>query len=320
MAKYQHSETFRALKSTKEEIEGNLTSAQYLQTLDYFLWSALNPIAAECPDFFYSMIAKFVSLQTTKPNTKFTSGDKKQLPLILFNALINKNAEKRFESIKKMYWNRGLLFGLILTFQKLTNEYQALHSVFNDVDLTTRVNRMRQIEKSVGAKNPAYLYATIQQVAYWDSKARWFKSLIVQKFTRMAMLQAQQTYKDFDHKVPLDDVSHVYMMVVNKAIDRCNSNMGVITTFVQNWLPTARAIVQQMASKSTDESWDELAETLGDSLELGATMPNTDSETLQQISYLARLADPQGLVRTHLQIPQWVAAKYRARLLNLAKE
>lgn len=317
MRKYQHSETFKSLKSTKEEISDNLSSAQYLQTLDYFIWNALTPIAYCCEPFFYGYIAKCVAAQILSPNIKYTSDDKSNLPILLFNIINETDKEKKLRLTRKLYLNRGLLFGILSLFFKIVKPYSQAISVFSKIDSIDRTQIKVSVIQTLGADDR--LHHVIKEVRYWDLKARSFKASIVQKYTRMAMLQAQKTYVDFNHYEPLDDVSQIYLMIVNKAIDRCDARLGVLTTFIQRWLKTARSQVAKLSRHQTDSSLDELAETLGDSVELGITNPDSSHEDLQELSYRAKILDPVGIVRTHLNIPQYVSLKDKQTLLSLAK-
>lgn len=316
--KYQHSETFNTLKSTRELIQGNPTSSQYLQTLDYLLWNALAPIAAECLSFFLGFISKCVAVQTLNPNTKYSSRNRNELPSLFFNIVTATNQTEIFELSKKLRLNRGLLFAMINSHQRTTEGYKELHSIFNKSSLTKRMNAIKRIEEAVGCHSSTRLYPAIDQIEYWDKKARWFKSLIVQKYTRMAMLQAQKTYVDFNHSVSLDDISQIYMLIVNKAIDRCDSRLGVLTTFIQGWLPTARSTVSKMASTQFDESYEALSEE-GDSFAFSSD-PDRSFEAIQEMSYLAYRIDPEGLVRASLGIPQYVTAQQRTILNKYANE
>ncbi|MGE8453806.1 MAG: hypothetical protein ACN6OP_24995, partial [Pseudomonadales bacterium] len=121
-------------------------------------------------------------------------------------------------------------------------------------------------------------------------------------------------------EVPLDDVAQIHLLVTSKAIDRCDSRMGVLTTFITRWLKSARAQVADEAKGHADESLDAMAETLGDSMALGAVMPDTTTEAIQEIAYKALQADPDGVVRTAMGIPQYVSAKHRDTLLTFALE
>lgn len=318
---YEHSHAFDTLKNTKESVAGNYTSLQYLQTLDYFIWEALRPIAAECPDLFYNYFAKVVVRQTLKPSSKFTSNDRLKLPLQLFNSLVEPDQTKSFELTKSMFINRGILFGFISFFLRSLRLYSELQ--YNTkVSLITRRTLIARIENSVGLRKNGMLYPAMQQVDYWDAKARTWKGFIVEKYTRMALNQAQRTYKDFNHSVNLNDVVQVYLMVVNRAIDRCDSRQGVLTTFIQNWFKSARGEVAVMAEGQQDSSFDALIEEYGDSVHdfIGVTLPNMDRELYEHIAYVSYVTDRVGIVRTSLGIPQYVARADRELLEALSYE
>ncbi len=313
-ARYEHSETFSILKSTHEVIEGNLTSSQYLQTLDYFIWNAVTPIALECRPFFNAFIVKCVATQSLNLGTKYASAEKETLPSLLFNLCTVTRGEQALEHLKNMRLNRGVLFALITAFQGIVTDYQSLHSPLNDLSPSERASRMRLIEESVGCISGARLYSVVGIVDYWDRKARWFKGLIAQKYTRMALLQAQKTYVDFGHRIPLDDIAQVYLLVVNKAIDRCDSRLGVLTTFINRWLPTARSMAAKLLEHS--ESYENLSELNEESIVNNSTKPDTSYEDLQDLAYRAFKIDPVGIVRTSLGIPQYVTRQQRQLLLK----
>lgn len=320
MRHYSHSVTFNSLKKTKEQVAGNLTSAQYLNTLDMLLWKALEPIALECPSFFYNFLAKCVAYQTVNPNSKYTSGTKASLPQTLMQALIDQETDPvaAFVKSRKLFINRGLLFGMVSTFLKIAEPYPDLHSAFTTLPKYEVRTRTRSLELALGAKDPTALYHAIRQVAYWDKRARAWKNVILEKYTRMTLGQAQKTYVDFNHFVDLDDVSQIYLMVASKAVDRCDARRGVLTTFIQNWLKGARSQVADLAVDQWDESLEELADKMGDSLDLGAVLPDRMMEVMQHLSYKAQIADPEGLVRTQLGIPQYVSQQDKQILLSFA--
>lgn len=318
---YEHSKAFDVLKQTKEAVSGNYTSLQYLQTLDYFIWESLRPIAAECPNLFYNYFAKVVVRQTLKPSSKFTSNDRIKLPLQLFNALMEQDQTKAFALTREMYINRGILFGFVSFFLNTLKLYTELQSNTRISEVMRRTLTKR-IETSIGLREHGMLYPAMQQVDYWDKKARTWKGFIVEKYTRMTLNQAQKTYTDFNHSVRLDDVVQIYLVVVNRSIDRCDSRQGVLTTFIQNWFKSARGEVAALAEGQQDSSFDALIEEYGDSVHdfIGVTLPNLDRELYEQLAYTAYVTDPRGLVRTSLGIPQYVSRPDRELLEALAYE
>lgn len=309
---YTHSETFSTLKAIEEEVKVNLTSAQYLHTLDSFLWQAIAPIAKDCPGFFNNYIAKCLAAQTMKPSTKYTSADRRELPTGILRVLLATTAQARVEAAQELYLNRGLLFGLISLFEQITRPYyNAAHPLSRATPRKLETLRYRA-EKRLGHQDPDTLYSMIQQVRHWQGKAYWFKDVISQKFMRLAMTQAQKTYVDFGHRIELDDISMIYVQVVNKAIDRCASRLGVLSGFIPGWFPSARSIVNDMdRPPGLEESLDEMVEAAGDAADLGAVDPDGMYEKMQHISYKSQIADLQGIVRISLGIPQYMSQKNR---------
>jgi|GEM_PF-4700545 len=322
MKTYSHSLTFNSLKRTKEQVAGNLTSAQYLNTLDMLLWKALEPIALECPSFFYTFMSKCVAYQSVYPNSKYTSGEKGVLPTILMQMLVESKIDPvaALAKARKLYINRGLLFGMISTFLKIAEPYERLHSAFSDIPKYEQRSMCQALEIALGARDSNTLYQAIRQVEYWDKRARAWKNVILEKYTRMALGQAQKTYVDFNHYVDLDDVTQIYLMVAAKAVDRCDARRGVLTTFIQNWLKGARSQVSELASGQKDDSLEELYEKLGDSMDIGCVAPDTSAEDSQALAYRAQVHDPEGVVRTVLGIPQYVTQHDRQTLLSFAFE
>jgi hypothetical protein len=319
---YQHSKSFEQLKGINESITGNLTTLQYLHTLDMFLWRALEPIHAECPSLFNNYLAKIVAQQSLNASTKFSSEEDRhaRLPILLFNLLSESDPRKAHEHAKALHINRGILFGFISIFLSRLTHYEKLHSPFVKMDDVYRKSEMLRIEQEMGVRAGGSLYAALQQVRYWDEKARDFKGKIIQKYTRMAIMNAKLTYAEYNHYVKLDDVVQIYMLVVSRAIDRCDARQGVLTTFITNWFKSARSEVKDLAKSQTDQSYEQLSEEHGDSVSdiIGFSMPDTTSELEQHISYVAKQMDKQGYLRGPLHIPECVTKEQVQVLESLA--
>lgn len=300
---YRHSNAFHDLKHTKESITGNLTSAQYLQTLDYLLWRALGPIVRECPTFFNNYITKIIAYQALKPSVKYSSEDKDSLPTMFLKFLMT----QKEEDAKAMYLNRGVYFGLLSEFEKATQPtlYPSKGSCQGAYYEVTRVRTIQEL----GFKNQDTAYVNILEVMYWHRLAVEFKQLIVQKYTRTAINQARATYVDFNHKVPLDDVVQTYMIVLNKAIDRCDSRLGVLTTYINTWLKTARGMIKTEC-EARAQSLDTLIEENPTLEVLGSEDFDGTYEALQHVAYVASQVDTLGAVKTLLGIPQYVPMEH----------
>ena len=305
--KYEHSETFASLKKGCEAITGNLTSFQYLSTVDFFLRRGLDLLCASCLPFIENLAAKVTAHQTLKPATKFSRNTKGSLPPLLFNLVTTKDP-KYFED---MNFNRGVLFGALALFGNIVNTYDRIHSKRVIVSAPQELSLKHRIQDALGMDYEYNLFAISREVQYWEAKAQWFKSLILQKYVRMALLQAQSVYKELAHSLSLNDIVQIYLVYVAKAIDRCDSRQGVLTTFITSWLKSARAEAARQAKENYHQSYDALLE---DGTDLGEVLPNLEYEAVEHISAVAKQVDKVGVVRAVLGIPEFITSKQRAVL------
>jgi hypothetical protein len=155
------------------------------------------------------------------------------------------------------------------------------------------------------------LYSAVRQVDFWASKAHWFKSLIVQKYTRLALMNAKRAYTDVQYRVSLDDVVQTYLMFLSKAIDRCDCRQGVLTTFIQTWFHSSKAEIVRSAESNQHTSYEEL---MGSALLHSSSDPDSSFESLQELSYKAKLVDPGGVVRYSLGIPEFFSSSQLKKL------
>lgn len=313
MATYQHSEGFARLKNIKEGTTENYTTYQWLHTLDFFIESAIDPIATAYPDFLDNYFAKVVAWQATRPSVKFSRNVKDTLPAALFNSLTTDNQQKRVHQ-KSMMMNRGILFGAIESYLQTVNTFMRLHDPGYKIGIRRRKLLIAIAEQRCGSP---YLHAATLQVRYWANKAYEFKGLIVQKYVRLALMNAKRTYTDVDHQIKLDDIVQTYMIYLSKSIDRCDSRQGVLTTFIQTWFYSARAKIQKSVAEEHHSSYEELVE--AGSLD-EATQPDSNFEAVQHIAATAKALDPTGVLRYSVGIPEFFTSADLSILSTHLKE
>lgn len=306
---YQHSETFATLKTIKEQIKVNLTSYQWLATLDHFIESALDPIVTAYPDYLDNYFSKVVAWQTNKPSVKFSRNDKGTLPALLFNSLTTEDAVKRgFQ--KDMMFNRGVLFGAINSYLATTSGYMLLH----DPRMKLKKARRRLLIQRAQERTSEHLYEGTQECQYWATKAFSFKEMIVQKYVRLALMSAKRTYEQVQYRQKLDDIVQTYLVYLSKAIDRCDSRQGVLTTFIQTWFYSARSEIQRsVLEEEQNSSYEELIE---NGVFADATQPDCKYEALQHLASVAKQVDPEGALRYALGIPELFTSAQRKLLMN----
>jgi hypothetical protein len=321
MKTYEHSEIFAKMKDVKERIGTNLTSLEYLETLDMFLWRAIGSIRKAIPSLVDEFMVKAIAQQTFKSSTKFSSimkEEKGKLPVILFNALTERDIEN-LDGFRNLRLNRGMLFGLVKIFMDRTEAYRELVNVepLSIEDWKSRAFQLKAMERSLGVVEGVSLYNIIEDVNIWYERARDWKSAIIEKYTRKALGQAKVAYEDYNYAMDLADVIQIHMVLLSRAINRCDSRLGVLTTFITSWFKSARSEMTRVINASNEVSYEEMLEDMGDSAEAEGSEDKTltTQEAVQHISMLAKAIDPIGVLRFQLGIPEFMPLEKRKILL-----
>jgi hypothetical protein len=293
MYNYRHSDTFAKLKAIKEDIPINLTSLQYLQMLDYFLWKAVTLVYESSPKYFTQCLAKIVAYQQSHTMTKLSTYNRGNLSCAFFNFAVSKD----LTFIQKAGLNRDLYIGILSFWTRHSKRYFDSVSIFSN-------ESPYQVPFEV-TKNH---YSYYREITYWLDRALDFKAKIIQKYTRMTLLQAQKVYKEFQFKMELDDISQIYLQTMSKAIDRCDSRLGVLTTFIQAWLKSAYAIVYKtVTSDNVTYSIDAMEEECGDTLEIGVSVLYDSFVHMDEVSAILAKLDTTGVFRIKYEIPQYLS-------------
>lgn len=321
MKSYEHSEIFARLKDVKERIGTNLTSLEYLETLDMFLWRAIGSIRKAMPGLVDEFMVKAIAQQTFKSSTKFSSimkEEKGKLPVILFNALTERDIES-LDGYKNLRLNRGMLFGLIKIFMDRTNAYMELvnEPPLSRQEWKNRARQLKAMEKKLGVVEGVALSNVVEDVNIWYERAREWKESIIEKYTRKAIGQAKVAYEDYNYAMDLSDVIQIHMVLLSRAINRCDSRLGVLTTFITSWFKSARSEMKKIIESSQEVSYEAMLEEMGDAAEAEGAEDKTlmTRESVQHIAMLAKQIDPTGVLRIHLGIPEFMPLDKRKILL-----
>lgn len=319
MSNYQYSRVFNTMKSAKEHIAGNLTSLQYLQTLDYFIWNALEPVIRTMPNYWINYCSKTVLRQLTRPAAKFTSDDKGNLPHMLAACIRASSPSNVVKISKAMYLNRGILFGFIAMLREEFAEYIDVCEGRTDLSYAQALSVALSYEVDFNCPN---LYSILKTSYYWDDLAFKFKGYIFEKYNRLALNNAQSTYTEFDCILPLDDIICIYQSIANRAIDRCDARRGVLTTFIQSWFKSAKTeVAKQVTHIARTKSIEAMMYVHGDGVHdmVGTYDLDTSYEETQSVRDAAYRVDPEGILALHLGVLKPLSDEDR-RLLHLLKE
>lgn len=312
-AVYQHSKVFASLKVVKERIQGNLTTSQYLQAYDEYIERAITPILLNTR-FFDSFLARLVGWQEKNFRRKISFLNRHEFPSLAISFLLQTSDEGRLTAFRKLSLDRGICIEFIKLFHANLDSYikacncEMLDPKTSEFDLSYALKTKLFVEESLRATSP--LLPVYAESVFWLAKALDFKSIIVEKYTRLCLNTAKYDYEDyFNHKIPLDDIISIYLTAASRAIDKCDSKQGVLTTFIRNWLKTGRTqaakLIDRIAVSVSTESLNQLSLS-----ELTSAEDHTDKEEqINQLRTLAKLADPIGAARVALGIEEILSDK-----------
>lgn len=277
---YQHSEVFAKLKATKE-VKTNFTSYQWLSTLDFFIESAMRPIVFGDRELVNSFVAKVLAFATLHKPRKFYTSKREESSLETFNFLAGLGDPTK--ALSNIRLNRGILLALLDEYPSIVRDDLIPHQLDFVSDRRAKLAR---------ASPTAFLVQ--RESAYWYSKALEFRAHIINKYTRHALMQAKTLYEDLNHSVPLDDLVQSFLICLARAIDRCDSNLGVLSTFISNWFLSVRSTyLRDAAVKHAN-------------LDDFAHLAVSSSISEEHILRLSRNLDPEGTVRFALGIPNYL--------------
>lgn len=232
---YAHSASFDALKDIRD-IPVNLSTQQYLDTLDRFLYSAaqcllFRPVIYKgerlyvATDFFRSLLWSFVSWGSLHPRRKISTNNRNVTLDNIVAALLNGN-ELTLESVRRFELDRVFVSSAI----------DRVISLCRDSDMD-----MQQHHSDIAIKD-----AVVWMHYYYE-----WRNIVTMKYVRLVLNHAQRDYRHyFNHRIPLDDLIEVYLVALYRAVDKCSSELGVLTTYIGNWMKTAKGVAAAIHAKN----------------------------------------------------------------------
>lgn len=327
---YRHSNSFASLKGITETLTNNLTTSQYLQIYDEYLDNAIIPIVSHT-SFFDTFLSSLLGWQERNFRRKVSFLNRAEVPGLVISFLLQPTAEKRVEAYKKLQLDRGIRIEFVKLFEERLKPYikacncELMNPYTNEFDISYCMKVKNGLEESFKARAP--LLAVCLESLFWLDKALNFKQLILEKYIRLCLTNAQRDYVSFfDKEIDLDDIVQVYILVASRAIDKCDSRQGALTSHIQNWFMTGRVRVRQqnnqkIASQSIETiNWE--AQVNDDNQRVSSDQEQAveDREHYHLIRMLAKIADPTGAARAFLNIEETLRESELRNFLTNSKE
>lgn len=315
---YRHSHLMAKLKAIDEQIQDNYSSAQYVEVWDTLLYNALEPIVT-CTKVADLILADVLHFYVENHRRKLSSLPKDLVMSSLVRFLISA-PEDRLRRLRKCRLERNVLRLIITTFLDSATEYRDLvlkkiHTKENTAGYAQVEHSLSIIEHRLGYNGKIDLFSACNSVSFWYSQANTFKNMLMEKYLRLIVTQAQMYYKANNSNMDLDDIIQNLIVFTSKALDKYDVRKGTIVSYIQTWLQHAknvtvvqedgiafllpvakRSAVANMAVSIDNEEVMEVEYECGENVELDSTR--------RRVQLLAKLVDPTGLGRLSLGISE----------------
>lgn len=320
------------LKNVREQLDHNYTSYQLLSVLDRLLWKAMWPIIANT-EYMDRVLANVLGWSSSNPRRKLSSLPKEKFNTYTVAYLASDDPQTKFKILKRMRLERNILFYVLDRFVHLVNSYPKHQTP------------PQQTLNALAVLQPNKLWFAAREAQYWSETAIRFKGMILEKYMRFVMMEAQSFYRQQQQHNPhltfdLDDIAQNFILTVSKAIDKCDAQQGTLTSYIQNWIkdakgnPTLRGEYgiaysipasqrRHIAQSSVDKTVNISVSLSGEDLTALESSTNTELEyetqqTIQLVRLLAKRCDPMGIGRIFLGI-QEVLEPHELQQLKLTR-
>lgn len=312
---YQHSKVMGDIKTTNEVIKHNYSTYQYMGVLDSLLFNALSTII-HSSEYADDYVAGLLYHYTENGRRKVSSLSKKKFSLLATKFLFA-DSDAKLRLYKKMRIERGVTSTIIKSFLIELEEYTNIKRNYYKTGKSEYLNKIKDIENRIYYTESIDLLAVTREAQYWYKYYKDFKNMILQKYMRLIVKQAQAFYSHNNSNITLDDLIQNYFLYASKAIDKLDQRKGTLTSYILNWLnharnvtasnehgtafilpPTKRreGVINNISVSMEDDEVKNLETSIYDTVE-------KDSER-NLIRRLAKIADPSGYARLFLGIDE----------------
>lgn len=328
-----------SLKSVKEVLPDNYTSRQLLGTLDYLILQAIRPIIVNTT-YVDRVLAVLAGWLVSASRRKISAaGTRDQFQSLVMAFCITTDADQRLKIWSALKLERTLSFFIIEQWLQRTADYA---TAVSDGDHAA----VSSIMRSACVVNRSALFQKQQTIAFWQQHALKFKEALLEKYMRKVVNESVAFHKMREKSNPslvteLDDVAQNFMLTVSKAIDKCDTDRGTLTSYIQLWLKDAMASSyhsheygtaftlpvgkRREVARSETRTLSNIAVSI-DAEEVQQIESDQDIEadsiraaTIERVRRLAKAVDPQGLGRLALGIQELLSPEQIAVLQSVAQ-
>lgn len=333
----------------------NLTGEQIQQTLDLFLYKALEPMVLNT-DIFDSQVIYILSIVSQNRKRKLSSLDRNLAIKYLckYLSLGKKDRVEKFRIIRETRIERSFVHTFISRFLQYHSDYIEMYNTY----LISSEEERKFIQESLNLTAEAVgcdrqgLYRIMNISRAYLSQFYCYRSIILGHYIKHSSNQAKQYVRSnsglyFDFK----DARQSILKSILIAIDKYDSNKGALTTYVNWWILNAQTSStsdheygiaytipqshrKKIASQDVgdvnfsvsldsllveDESDKDknLHSTLSSKVTLFDSFIKNESDNIVQ--YLAKSVDTRGCARLYLDVGEFFSVREKERMKTQMK-
>lgn len=331
----------------------NLTGGQIQSVLDFLIYNGLEPIVRHSTVFDVQLL-HLLSVASTNKKRKVSALPREEFISTLCTALTTTDVSVKFDCINGAKLERGFVYNFLVKFLNTALDYNSLYTQYltcsKHADKVILDHKMRAIENALLFSRED-LFQTLNLCRKYVEFAYEFRNKIVCQYIKHAYKQAHVYCKVKGKNFDFDDVYQSLMTAITKALDKYDSSKGALTSYINYWVLNALTysnqnygheygvayLIPQTQKKAVQGV---KTDTVNFSVSLN-TMLSDDSETAfgdllisenhteneyienreaDDLSYLIKCADKNGLARLYLDLAEYISVKERRQMAESMKK
>jgi hypothetical protein len=291
------------LPSRNERIKDNLSSAQWVEILDQFIYSGIDIIIAKSPMFFLQWTCDMLCDINVSPHKRLFSVNLplNELHTTLMRIITGDPAERnrllRYAALDRVY-----LFTLLGRYLDVLAKAQSDRDA--NASLESKYLATHTLELPSWRIEPVY-----NQVRMYDRLARDFVGIIAEKYYRLAYTRTQAMVKGVGLMISQEDLYANNVMTIVRSIYKYSATKGTLTNFILQWMQAnnsprfgheygqAYSLPQSKRNELSKQNWEtgagavvNLASDLDDALDVSADLyghSTEQTESMLEVVYKA---------------------------------
>ncbi len=207
----------------KERFNENYTSNQLLSVLDDALFYAVGAIIRNTT-WFNLVLSNVVTwyCDNTRRKISSTAESRNDVFSTLISVMLSDDPEYQIETLRSLQLERSLWFKSCKMF------------VSNCPEITGHYHNFLFKKREGGS-----LHVARRDALYWITIAEEMKKAIMEKYMRHVGTQAVHAKKK-NPEIDLEDTVQNFTISLSQAIDKCSSDRGTLTTYINQWFLSAK--------------------------------------------------------------------------------